>query len=93
MFKLADTNRYHLPGQDRFLHLATVHQNMREFMCMIDTLTQQTYIEEISGGHLEVIKDDGLFQGIHDFLLDRGILSISRPALPDDVWLRNKPKK
>jgi hypothetical protein len=89
-FILADTNRYYLPGQTRFLHVATVHYDVREFLCMIDSLTQKTYLEEVTGGHLETIDDDGLFSGLHEFLFNKGLLSMARPALPDDVWLKRK---
>jgi len=87
--RLIDTSRFFLKGtQNRFIHLATVHHGVREFMCFADKCTNKTYIEEITGGSLVFIEDDSLAQGIADFLTRKGVLEISKPTLPDDQWLK-----
>ena len=68
------------------MHLATIQRNLREYMCFANVTTQQIYIEEITGGQLQFIEDDGLAGAIHDFLTDRGILRIDRPLLSDQDW-------
>lgn len=86
--KLADSNRFYLNGTgERFLHLATVHEQLREYMCFMDLFTQKVYIEEITGGSLQFIEDESLAEELHAFLVDKGVLGVSRPTLPDDEWL------
>lgn len=92
--KLIDTNRYHLPGTNgKFLHIATVHAGVREFMCFADIEQSQVYIEEITGGQLHFIEDDSLADGISAFLTYHGVLDLSRPLLPDEQWLYKTGKK
>lgn len=79
-FQLLNTNRYYLPAGNgkRFQHLATVTSasGLREYICFADHVTQQTYIEEITGGHLTTIDDDHLFHDLHDFLKEKGIIYV-----------------
>lgn len=92
--KLINSNRFYLAGTStRFLHLATVHNGVREFMCFVDRFSRQVYIEEITGGQLEFINDDSLAQGISDFLTDKNLLDMTKPLLSDDEWLRYNPKR
>lgn len=87
--KLVDSNRYFLQGtNNRFLHLATVHQNTKEYMCFQDGLTGCTYIEEITGGSLQFIDDDSLAMALAKFLEECGVTDVAKPTLPDSVWLR-----
>ncbi len=86
--KLLDTNRYYLKGTgERFLHLASVQYNCREFICFVDKLTNKVYIEESTGGILEFIEDDSLAYALSEFLAYHRILDIARPALSDKQWL------
>lgn len=86
-FKLTDTNRFALKGTNgRFVHLATIHRGVREFMCFADKTTAQIYIEEISGGQLVFIADDSLAQGLSDFLNEAGVLNLTKPIIPDSQW-------
>ena len=90
-FLLANNNRFDLPGTDgRFLHLATIHKSVREFMCFADKHYGKIYIEEITGGNLSFIKDDSLVESITEFLRERGVLDIGKPTLPDEQWLRRR---
>lgn len=85
--KVVNSNRFYLKGtQSRFLHLATVENGSREFMCFQDLLTQNTYIEEITGGTLQFIQDDSLAFELAKFLEYSKITTISKPTLPDSVW-------
>lgn len=85
--KLIDSNRYYLPNtKKQYIHLATVQNQLREYICFAHVPTQKVYIEEVTGGQLEFIRDDGLAQGLHDFLTEQRVLDINRPLLPDKEW-------
>ncbi len=77
-FKLVDTNRFYLKTQEknRFLHICSVQRGMREFVCFIDQRTNQCYIEEITGGHLDVIKEDSLHSDLSKFIDQKRLLHI-----------------
>lgn len=93
-FTLIDTNKYALKGTNgRFLHMGTATSGLREYMCLLDTLTSQTYIEEISGGHLELIEDDNLFDDLLEFFFERGVLEASNIGIADEVWHSDLGKK
>jgi hypothetical protein len=71
---LISRKQYPLAGtSNRFHHLATVHYGVREFIYFLDIATQQTYIEEITGGHLEKVDDDELWYAIGNFLQEQGV--------------------
>jgi len=90
---LKDSNRYYLQGTNqRFMHLATLHHGLREYMCFTDKETNKVYIDEITGGSLAFIQDDKLAQALTDYLTYLGILDINKPTVIDNEWLR-KPKK
>jgi hypothetical protein len=85
--KLIDSNRYYLPNtKKQYLHIATVQHQLREYICFANVQNQKVYIEEITGGSLEFVADDGLATGLHNFLTERGILDINKPLLPDRDW-------
>lgn len=89
VFKLTDTNRFDLKGTNgRFIHLATVHGGIREFMCFADRYEAKIYIEEIIGGQLVFITDDSLAQGLSNFLTHEGVLNLSQPIIPDKEWYK-----
>ena len=70
--QILDSDQYALPGTNkRFVHLATVGRNTREFIYFIDRITNERYIEEITGGHLEFIEKESLAKEIEDFLVQR----------------------
>lgn len=91
--KLTDTNRYYLPGQNIFLHVGTVSYNGRDFIAMIDTQTNQAYIEELTTAGLIFIEDDKLAQELNDFLVYNKVLLINRPMIPDKGWYYRKPNE
>lgn len=63
--KIADKNKYPLPKTNgRFIHIATMHYGLREFIYFVDKATQQSYIEEITGGTLQIIEDDNLWNDL-----------------------------
>lgn len=90
-FKLLNTNRFPLAIEKetnylpyyRFDHRATIGYNLREFMIFIDNGTPYkescVYIEEITGGHLEQIKDDSLHEAIAKFIDDHNLCLILPP--------------
>lgn len=74
--KLIDTNTFPLQGtQGRCLHLATIHHGIREFMHYVDLLERKFYLEEITGGTIQTIKDNSLFEELDNFLKEHGINS------------------
>jgi hypothetical protein len=77
-FKLADSNIFKMKGSDVFYHVATIHNGLREYICMIEALTQQCYIEEITGGHLSFIEDDNLALALAQFCEEKGVKDMGR---------------
>lgn len=74
MKKLVNTNRYELPGTNgRFIHLATINDGLREYMCFFDSQEQKCYIEETTHGKLEFIEDDNVAKDLSDFLFDKKV--------------------
>jgi hypothetical protein len=91
-FQILDEKRYPLkvktPIKDlspvwRFEHRATLGHGPREFMVFIDNLKQTGHIEEITGGHLEEVKDDGLYESLTNFAHEKGFLDFMVPLLKD----------
>ena len=72
-FILADTNKYLLPGTENIYHIATIHYGVREFIHFADTVSQQSWVEEITGGHLSEIQDDELWEGLCSFIKEKGV--------------------
>jgi hypothetical protein len=90
--KLINSNRYFLNVLQfprRFLHLATIQQSLKEYICLLDVLTHQCYIEEMPLTNSLI--EEELSQDIERFLYEKGILGI-KPALPDKEWLKAKRK-
>ena len=79
-FILKSSDRYILLGTEgRFLHLATVHRNTREYLCFQDLKTNKVYIEEVTlAGNLEFIPDENLVIDIAKFLEYKGITLIKK---------------
>ncbi len=74
MFRLASKEMFDLPGTNgRFVHLASIHKSVREYMLFVDTQTDRCYIEEVSGGHLEFIEDDALAVDLAKFCESRSL--------------------
>jgi len=69
--RIVSTKQFPLNGtQERFWHLATITAGVKEFMYFLDTQSGLTYIEEITGGHLEKIDDDNLWNDLAKLLQD-----------------------
>ncbi len=83
--KLSDTSRYYLNGTNkRFLHLATVLDNIREYICIYDLVEQKCYIEQVIGTQLTFIEDDKVAEEIARFLSDKHVTDIKYGvAAPD----------
>jgi len=89
--KLISSNRFYLPGTDKkWLHIATVTNSVREYMCFADVATSQIYIEEITGGSLSFIEDESLAKAIHNFLVYKKVLLMDRPLLSDADWFKKQ---
>lgn len=66
-------------------HRATIGWNTRTFMVFINHIGvgqgPTCHIEEIIGGHLEQIKDDGLIESLQEFSMRHGFLEVRPPLL------------
>ena len=92
-FQILDEKRYPLYVRDnddassrtlpyyRWEHRVTLGYRSRDFMVFIDTLTTKAYIEEVTGGHLEVIADDSLHESLAMFAQNKGFLCAAQPIL------------
>ncbi len=75
--KITDSNRYFLPNTNgRFVHLATVQNSIKEYICFFDLQDRRCYIEDITTGNLEFIQDDELAKELSEFLFDNHITDI-----------------
>jgi len=73
-FKILNKNKYPLPGTNgQWIHLASIQYGLREFIYFLNRGTQKTYIEEITGGKLEVIDDDNLWNDLAMTLKEAGL--------------------
>ena len=78
-FKVVDRKVYPLPGtNNRFYHIATIRKGLREFMFFTDMYQSTSYIEEVTGGHLDVITDESLWQSLANFLEEEGLRTIRK---------------
>jgi hypothetical protein len=91
-FQILDEKRYPLRINStlkdmspvwRFEHRVTLGYNTREFMVFIDNLKSSAHIEEITGGHLEQVKDDILHEALSEFAKERGYLDLMLPLMKD----------
>jgi len=65
----------------RWEHRVTLGHNTREYMVFLDNLNNLMYIEEITGGHLEAIKDDSLHVALLTFASEKGFCNILVPLM------------
>jgi hypothetical protein len=81
--KILDTNRFYLSGAPEYLHLASVEDGFKEYVCFYKRIGHMIYIEEITGGNLKIIEEDDKWRDIYLFLLERKALN--EPFLPHYV--------
>ena len=66
--------------------MATITDNLHEYICFVDQQTQKCYIEEISSGQLLFIQDEDLVQEINDLLVRTNIINMKYGvAAPDNL--------
>ena len=65
----------------------TIGLKIREFMVFVDQLKQSIHIEEISGGHLEQVLDEVLFDALLKFADEKGYCNML-PPLMKQSWER-----
>jgi len=65
----------------RWEHRATLGWGVREFMVFVDQARQSIHIEEITGGHLEAVEDDSLFEALLRFAQDNNFCDIMPPLI------------
>jgi len=92
-FQLLDAKRYPLKVESilkdmlpywRWEHRGTIGHNAQTFIVFADTLNGNIHIEEISGGHLEVVKDDSLFNALKMFATEKNLLEVKMPIFKPD---------
>lgn len=75
-FHIIDDTAYFLEVKNaprRFLHLVSVGAGaLRQFCLIHDLKTKRIYLNEITGGFLEEINDEGLWQDLNSFLTSMG---------------------
>jgi len=75
--RLINSNIFPLQGTNgRFIHTGTILKGIQEFMCFIDKTTSVGYIEEVTGGHLELIEDDHLHAELSQFAIEKDLFAI-----------------
>jgi len=65
----------------RWEHRVTLGWGTREFMVFVDQIRQTIHIEEISGGHLEAVEDDSLFESLLNFAQTKQFCEIMMPIM------------
>jgi hypothetical protein len=65
----------------RWEHRATIGYGTREFIVIVDALKATGYMEEVVGGHLEVIKDDELYDSLYEFAQMYELFKVIQPIL------------
>jgi len=96
--KIINTNIFYLPNtNNRFIHLATIQDNLREYIYFKDSSPRlfhspPSYIEELTGGHLTRIKSDDKVREVEQLLLDNNVHDCQRVSIVDALW-RVNPKK
>ena len=99
MLKLKDSNYFILPGNPHMLHLATIVENFREFVAMLDLRTQKFYIEEVVleskdfqadvWANFKFIAEDSLAQELAQFCQDKNVRDMKRIS---EIYLSGKIK-
>lgn len=82
-FKIISSDIYQLTMGNspiKWLHLATIHHGVREYMCFLEVAGNNCYIEEVTGGQLTRIEDDQLANDLVKFCDEHGLTSITRVA-------------
>ena len=65
----------------RWEHRVTLGYRAKEYMVFVDQIRQSIHIEEISGGHLETVSDDNLFEALLKFAQSKGFCAIMPPIM------------
>jgi hypothetical protein len=102
-FILKNTDLFEMPGDDKFLHLASIGYGLREFIafvCIRGDYKGQCYIEEVVlqsnskkddvTAHLKFIDDDNLAEDLMRYLEDKKLLDI--PSRLNEIIDRGKSK-
>lgn len=75
--RILSAKPFPLPGtNNKFTHLATITDGLREFIYIKEEATLTTYIEEITGGRLNIINDDELWKEIAALLGETGLTQV-----------------
>lgn len=91
-FKLIDTNRYFLEGtRNNFIHIASIGRGLREFVLLLERSTKKVYLNEITGGNLEYIDDDSLYEDLMNFVEEKKLVTIEADKdIKDQPFYVNK---
>jgi len=83
--KIINSNRFHLPNTDKkYLHLATVTDRMREYICFLEMSTNKMFIEEITTGQLEYVFDESIVEEIATLLHEAHLTDLRYGLLVPD---------
>lgn len=74
MLKIISSDQFEMQGTNkRFIHCATVHntQTLREYIYFYDSRTHKKYVEEITGGRLQEIESNDVWEEMSAYGKDR----------------------
>lgn len=67
--RILSSKQFPLPNtKERFIHLATITDGIREFIFFKDKIAMTTYIEEITGGNLSQVKEEELWTELTELI-------------------------
>jgi hypothetical protein len=79
--KITNSNQFPLPNTNkRFVHLATVVDGLREYMMFRDETEARVYLEEFTGGQLNMIEDDDTWHNIMQYLVQAGVADVTKES-------------
>ena len=77
--RVLNSDVYVLKGtDDRFFHLATLTRGLHEYMVFFDDRDKKVFVEKITGGHLEYVDDESLWEELATFAQNKGLTDIAR---------------
>lgn len=83
--KLLNTNRFYLSGtNNRFIHIATIEDGLREYLAFFDSIEKKLYIEAISASGLTFIDDDKLAEDLASFLFHKKVTDLTQGDMTVD---------
>lgn len=93
-FQILDEKRYPLKIKEiqkdflpywRFEHRVTVGRNFKQFMVFVDNLDSKIYVEDITGGNLNLVEDEQTWHAVYNFVKEKGFCNMMMPIMKTAV--------